>query len=68
MDGELECAVRQAGVIYLKNMVVRFWEHDENDTNATEQQSFVIHEQDRHVIREHIVEAIILSPEPIRLA
>ena len=58
-EGE-EVAVRQAGVIYLKNFVSKAWESDDDTT-------FHIHEQDRHTIRQSLLQAITQAPEPIRI-
>ncbi|PVD34212.1 hypothetical protein C0Q70_05478 [Pomacea canaliculata] len=57
--------VRQAGVIYLKNMVTQFWSEKEVE-NLADPVPFSIHEQDRQTIREHIIEAIIHAPDVIR--
>lgn len=54
------------GVIYLKNMVTQFWQDREAETPG-EAVPFNVHEHDRNTIRQNIVEAIIQSPEVIRL-
>ena len=54
-----------AGVIYLKNMVCQFWEEKEV-AQVTDPVPFCIHETDKLFIREHIVEAVIGAPEPVR--
>ncbi|XP_072048064.1 LOW QUALITY PROTEIN: importin-7-like [Amphiura filiformis] len=56
----------QAGVIYLKNMVMQFWQQREPDS-PQEPIPFHIHEQDKVAIRQIIIEAIISSPELIRV-
>ncbi|CAH1785309.1 unnamed protein product [Owenia fusiformis] len=66
MSNELKLPTRQAGVIYLKNMVAQFWQEREVE-NPSDPVPFSIHEQDRAVIRENIVEAIIFAPDPIRV-
>uniref|UniRef100_A0A914X6W2 Importin N-terminal domain-containing protein n=1 Tax=Plectus sambesii TaxID=2011161 RepID=A0A914X6W2_9BILA len=66
MDDNLDPSVRQAGVIFLKNLIIRFWDKEEAE-EGSDPVAFTIHEQDRHIIRENIVEAIIHSPEPIRV-
>ncbi len=53
-----------SGVIYLKNMVTQHW--SEGDSASTEGPASNIPEEDRLFIREHIVEAIIQSPERLR--
>lgn len=68
MSDKVECHIRQAGVIYLKNMISSYW--DEKPAEIKHKDStglvFTIHEQDRHIIRDSIVEAIVHSPEVIR--
>ncbi|RXN17627.1 importin-7 [Labeo rohita] len=65
MSDQLDLPVRQAGVIYLKNMVTQHW--SEGDNANTEGPTSNIPEEDRQFIRDHIVEAIIQSPERIRV-
>nr|AAH64673.1 Ipo7 protein [Danio rerio] len=65
MTEQLDLPVRQAGVIYLKNMVTQFW--TEGDNANTEAPTSTIPETDRQFIRDNIVEAIIQSPERIRV-
>ncbi|VDK80864.1 unnamed protein product [Onchocerca ochengi] len=62
MDEGMDCSVRQAAVIYLKNVINRHWVMDEDD-----KQSFSLPEQDKHLIRELIIDAIVASPEAIRV-
>ena len=52
------------GVIYLKNMITQYW--TDRDTAPGDISPYTIPEEDRHCIRENIVEAIIHSPELIR--
>ena len=59
--------VTSTGVIYLKNMVCQFWEEKEV-AQVTDPAPFCIHETDKVFIREHIVEAVISAPEPVRYA
>lgn len=54
------------GVIYLKNMITQYW--PDRETAPGEIPPYSIPEEDRHCIRENIVEAIIHSPELIRYA
>uniref|UniRef100_A0A4W4GGK0 Importin N-terminal domain-containing protein n=1 Tax=Electrophorus electricus TaxID=8005 RepID=A0A4W4GGK0_ELEEL len=65
MSEQLDLPVRQAGVIYLKNMVTQFWSEGENANNEVPTSN--IPESDRQFIRDNIVEAIIQSPERIRV-
>ena len=53
------------GVIYLKNMVIQFWD-DREPAHPTDPVPFGIHETDRQAIRENIIEAVIGAPEPVR--
>nr|XP_027229766.1 importin-8-like [Penaeus vannamei] len=61
MMGELDMPVRQAGVIYLKNMVAQYWKDAEYE--AGEPIPFHIHEQDRAMIRDAIVDAVVHAPD-----
>lgn len=58
--------VRQAGVIYLKNMVMQFWQQRDPES-PIEQAPFCIHENDKAFIRENIIKAMINCPELIRV-
>lgn len=51
------------GVIYLKNFILTNWIQQETDNLVV---SFSIHEQDRAMIRETIVDATVHAPELIR--
>ncbi|KAF2977087.1 hypothetical protein EK904_007872 [Melospiza melodia maxima] len=53
------------GVIYLKNMITQYW--PDRESAPGEIPPYSIPEEDRHCIRENIVEAIIHSPELIRV-
>ncbi|KAK7098741.1 importin-7-like [Littorina saxatilis] len=66
MTDQIDMPVRQAGVIYLKNMITQFWSEKELE-NPADPVPFSIHEQDRKPIRENIVEAIIHAPDPVRV-
>lgn len=62
---------RQAAAIYLKNYITNHWD---DPTEADRQKAvergesppFSIHEQDRAVLRDQILEAVIESPEVLR--
>jgi len=54
--------VRQAGAIYLKNMVTMSWSEADED----EAPRFHIHEQDRALIRDALVDAVVHAPQIIR--
>uniref|UniRef100_A0A8D1Z4N8 Importin 7 n=2 Tax=Sus scrofa TaxID=9823 RepID=A0A8D1Z4N8_PIG len=65
MSEQLDLPVRQAGVIYLKNMITQYW--PDREAAPGDISPYTIPEEDRHCIRENIVEAIIHSPELIRV-
>uniref|UniRef100_A0A8C2XQL8 Importin 7 n=1 Tax=Cyclopterus lumpus TaxID=8103 RepID=A0A8C2XQL8_CYCLU len=65
MSDQLDLPVRQAGVIYLKNMITQHW--SDGDGSGTETPVNNIPDEDRLFIRDNIVEAIIHSPERIRV-
>ncbi|RWS31257.1 Importin-7-like protein [Leptotrombidium deliense] len=62
MSTSIEMPVRQAAVVYLKNSVVAYWADKEA---SAPQMEFSIHEQDRGLIRESIIDACVHSPELI---
>lgn len=63
MQNDIEMPVRQAAAVYLKNSVNTDWQDKEAD--GTGVIAFSIHEQDRAMVRDSIVEAIVLTPETI---
>ncbi|GCB73913.1 hypothetical protein scyTo_0002995 [Scyliorhinus torazame] len=65
MSDQLDLPVRQAGVIYLKNTITQFWA--EREAASSDVPPFTIPEEDQQFIRENIIEAIIQSPELIRV-
>lgn len=66
MQDPIDMPVRQAGVVYLKNMITQFWQ-DREVENPSDPVPFNIHEQDRLAIRNTVVEAIIQAPDPVRV-
>lgn len=64
MQNDLDLPVRQAGAIYLKNLITQNWQDRENDSG--EPMVYSIHEQDRAMIRGSIVDAIVHAPDLIR--
>lgn len=64
MMNTVELPVRQAGVIYLKNMVAQFWQDKEQEPGKP--LAFSIHEQDRAMIRDSIVDALVYAADLIR--
>lgn len=65
MMGDLEMPVRQAGAIYLKNLITQNWH--EREAELGQPMPFCIHEQDRAMIRDSIVDAVVHAPELIRI-
>ncbi|KAG8438463.1 hypothetical protein GDO86_004870 [Hymenochirus boettgeri] len=65
VSDQVEFPVRQAAAIYLKNMVSQYWPDREPQAGEVVF-PFNIHENDRHQIRENIVEGIIRSPDLVR--
>jgi len=66
MCADVELPVRQAGVIYLKNMVSGSWVEREADVPGAPV-PFSVHEQDRGVVRENLVEAVVAAPDILRI-
>lgn len=64
ITSEVDMPVRQAGAIYLKNLITSNWVDRETDNAALQ---FSIHEQDRAMIRNAIVDAVVMAPELIRV-
>lgn len=65
MMAEVDMPVRQAGAIYLKNLVTQNWH--ERDNELGQPLPFSIHEQDRAMIRDSIVDAVVHAPDLIRV-
>ncbi|XP_044732158.1 importin-7 isoform X2 [Chrysoperla carnea] len=65
MMNDLDMPIRQAAVIYLKNLVTQNW--NEREPDIGQPIPFSIHEQDRSTVRDSIVEAVIHAPELIRV-
>lgn len=64
MSNEVENPVRQAAVIYLKREVEAHWA--DKEVEPGQPLPFTIHEQDRSLIRDSIVEAVVLAPDVIK--
>lgn len=64
MQTTVEQPVRQAGAVYLKNLINSSW--SDHEAKPGEPIPFSIHEQDRAMIRGAIVDAIVHAPELIR--
>ena len=67
MNDSLELPVRQAAVIYFKNLVASSWLQREYDHTVGGHIPFNIHEQDKALIRENLVQAIVQSQEALRV-
>lgn len=67
MENSIELPIRQAAAIYLKNEIVNYWQEKEAKKGAP-QVTYWIHEQDRALIRHSIVDAVVLSPDAIRIS
>lgn len=63
MEANVELPVRQAAAVFFKNEVVNYWYEKEGKNGQIE---YSIHEQDKELIRNSIIEAIALSPPLIR--
>ena len=75
MTADLDMPVRQAGVIYFKNLVTGFWVAKEDSNKKSDipdhlkptNVSFSLHEQDKAMIRDNIVDAITAAPDQVRI-
>jgi hypothetical protein len=65
MSEQVQMPVRQAGVIYLKNLINQYW-YERSAEKPNEEISFTIHETEKQTIRDNLIEAVIHSPDPIR--
>ena len=65
MLNDCDMPVRQAGAIYLKNLITQNWQDRETEPNQP--MPFSLHEQDRSLIRESIVDAVVHAPDLIKL-
>lgn len=65
MSDQVQMPVRQAGAIYLKNLINQFWLERRVD-KPDELMPNSLQESDRTTIRDNLIEAVIHSPDPIR--
>jgi importin-7 len=65
MSEQVQMPVRQAGAIYLKNMVSQYW-MDRKAEKPNELVPFCLYDSDKQTIRDNLIEAVIHSPDPIR--
>jgi len=49
----------------MKNMIMQHWE-ETDEAKPSDPPSFIIHENDKQIVRDHIVEAVIAASNPIR--
>ncbi|XP_012566342.1 importin-7 isoform X1 [Hydra vulgaris] len=66
MSSDIHISIRQAAVIYLKNMTGKFW-RDRDINQIHGEQLFVIPDADKSFIRDKIVESVIEASELIRI-
>lgn len=61
LDLGLDIHIRQAAVIYLKNNVIKYWDQNQiySENGQPDPSQFIIHEQDKKLITDSIVDAII---------
>jgi len=59
--------VPAAGAVYLKNMILHHW-MSSSGTSAATSAEFVIHDNAKSLIRDNIVDAVIVSENLIRYA
>ncbi|XP_044268843.1 importin-7 [Tribolium madens] len=64
MMADCDMPVRQAGAIYLKNLISQSWQ--DREVEGGQPLPFAIHEQDRALIRDSIVDAVVHAPDLIR--
>ena len=63
MDANLPGAVRQSAAVYVKNACYHEWEEPEEKSGQPK--AFSIHEQDKAIIRESIVDAVVMAPDNV---
>lgn len=64
MQNDVPIPVRQAGAVYLKNLVASGWV---GKPEREVPNPYTIHDQDRAMIRDIIIDAIIQAPDLIRI-
>eukprot|EP00794_Sanderia_malayensis_P018281 gene18281-20104_t len=67
MAPEIQVAIRQAAVIYLKNMISHHWMKKNEDLYPAGNLPFVISDEDKMTIKDNIVEATIHATELVRV-
>ncbi|XP_028967822.1 importin-7 [Galendromus occidentalis] len=66
MNNQLDLPTRQAAAVYLKNLVVAHWADPPEPVTPGAALEFSIHEQDRSMLRDSLVDAVVQSPPLIR--
>lgn len=66
MAQEIQLAVRQAAVIYLKNLISHHWVKKHEDLYPVGHQPYIISDEDKQTIKENIVEATTHAAELVR--
>lgn len=61
VNNQLPSPVRQSAAVYIKNACLREWEVSDEKQHL----SFTIHENDKSIIRENIIDAVVMSPDNI---
>lgn len=68
VDQTIPDTVRHAAVIYLKNTIIKFWEKDDDDESRKQENGgFSLSDQDKHFIREHVVDAVCVAPDAAKV-
>jgi len=67
MSDAVALAVRQAGVIYLKNLIGKHWRERDPNLVRNGEIVYVIPDADKVMIRNHLVESIIAATEVVRV-
>uniref|UniRef100_A0A1I7X4D7 Eukaryotic elongation factor 2 kinase n=1 Tax=Heterorhabditis bacteriophora TaxID=37862 RepID=A0A1I7X4D7_HETBA len=67
-DATVADTIRQAAVIYFKNVVVKFWEYDDDDeVHKKEHGDFQLAEQDKIIIKNNILDAVCVASDSTRI-
>ena len=66
MSDSVHISIRQAAVIYFKNMVCKYWREHDPEVQQGEQK-YVLPAEDKAFVRNNIVESIISASELIRV-
>uniref|UniRef100_A0A224XHI9 Putative nuclear transport receptor ranbp7/ranbp8 importin beta superfamily n=1 Tax=Panstrongylus lignarius TaxID=156445 RepID=A0A224XHI9_9HEMI len=67
MMSDVDMPIRQAGAIYLKNLVTQHWSEKDVIESPGFPLHYTLHEQDRSMIRDSIVDALVHAPELIQI-